>query len=162
MNHTTNSPEPVDSLASANTSLQPPVSEIPAAPAPAPEKKVRFKKFVLPVSCLVAGLVFGSATAAASKPEPVVQTVEKVVEKRVEVPVEKTPKACITALDLAGDAMGTLSKVGNLGSRGIQAAYARNGSDLDQVNEDLKTLRTELNGQTPALGVAVSACRAAE
>ena len=129
-------------------------------PLQPPVKKKR--KWVMPAALLLVGMVIGGGAAAASKPEPVVETViqerEKIVTKTVEVPV--TPKECITALDLAGAAMGSVSELGSIGKDGMNAAFTRDVSAIESVTARLKTLNADMERQKAPLSAAVSSCRA--
>ena len=127
---------------------------------PPPVKKKR--KWLVPASLLLCGMLLGGGIASASKPEPVTivqeKEVEKIVTKNVEVKV--TPKECITALDLAGDSMGSISELGSIGKDGMNAAFARDATAIQAVTKRLETLNAELDSQTGPLTRAVSSCRA--
>lgn len=109
------------------------------------------------------GLLVGGILGTANRPAPV-ETVkevpgpERVVTKSVEVPV--TPAECITALDLASDAIGTLAEVGSLASDGVMAAYNRNGPVLESITAKVSALNKKITDATPAVGAATQACRA--
>lgn len=132
-------------------------------------KRPRKKRWILPVSVGVAGLLIGSAMGASNRPKPVEvvkevpgpeRVVTQTVEKKVDVP--KTPAACLTALDLseqafnyAAEALGysndALTAAGQLDPAGIQAA----GDKMEALNPKIKAL-------APKVNAAKSECRASE
>lgn len=147
-----------------NHPTQPPLVTSPYLP-PAPRPPVRKRRWFAKPAVLIpaAALLVGLGMGAAATPEPKVETVtvpgpERIVTKTVEVKV--TPPECITALDLAGSAIGTLGEIGGLASDGILAAYNRNGPALEAVTGKVNVLNQKITDATPAIGTATRACRA--
>jgi hypothetical protein len=121
----------------------------------------RFVIGLAAVTILLVGIGIGSAghtpaPAATPTPAPTV-TVTPAAEV---VTKEVTPPDCITALDLAADAIGMLSESPKLASEGITAAFNRDAPAIEAVTVKVQDLNTRINNAAPALGTATQSCRA--
>lgn len=70
-----------------------------------------------------------------------------------------TPQECITALDLAGDVVGNLSDLAQIGKDGMTAGFSRDAAAITAIGTRLNTLNAKMDAQTAPLSAAVSSCR---
>lgn len=131
-------------------------------PPQAPKKPSKLKRFGLPVGLLLLGLVIGTASGAAAKPEPVVevQVQEKIVEKRVEVP--RTPQSCLTAIDKGEAVIQSAGRVAGIFGQIIDAVKTMDAATIYKLNPKLDAETEILNGIKPQYQSARDACRASK
>lgn len=101
----------------------------------------------------------GGAPEAVTVEKRVEVPVEKVVTKEVKVDVEKTPASCIRALDLAGEAMGIMAQVADLGGDTAIAAGTGNVRELNSITAQLEALNVEIVDLNAPTATAASDCR---
>lgn len=157
----------------------------PTIPGHVPAKKSR--RWVRPVAFSAAGVltlfigvgigVSGSDAPADAKPaptktvtaEPEVITETETVTETVEVSV--TPEACITALDLSGDALGLSgdvigwqSEALGIASDALSNPFAIDEAGIDRIVEltgFIEGASADMEAMTPAASAASSECRGA-
>ena len=155
----------------------------PAYPGHTPAKKSR--RWVRPVAFSAAGVLTlfigvgigasGSDAPADASPAPtktvtaapIVET--ETVTETVEVPV--TPEACITALDLSGEALGLSGDVIGWQAEALMIAadalgnpFAADQASIDRIVEltgYIEDATAEVEAMTPAAGAASQECRGA-
>jgi hypothetical protein len=125
------------------------------------------KRWILPVVCLVGGIILGSAGAASSRPSvseaapaptPTVTATATVTAEPIIK--EVTPQACIDALDIAAEAIGLFSTYPGMASEAVQAAGTFDTEGLNTVTEKLQTFNGKLDKLTPKIGPPTRECRA--
>lgn len=139
---------------------------VPPMPIYVPNPKRPKKRFLVPI-LIIAALLFGVATGAASTSAKEVEVIKEVevvkevpVEKIVTETVEVTPKSCTDALDYASilftlnaDAIGTMQNM-------LKHAVAFDAAGLDADTAELnKTTEAVGKLKTPFTN-AVKECRA--
>lgn len=131
------------------------------------------KKLIIGVTAVVLAFAAGvgaggsgKAPASAAVPAPVV-TVTPVPSPAVTVTaepvvktVEKTPQACLDALDRAGSAIGFMSDIGPLSGKAVQAAFIRDAAGLEAITSQVQALNDRLKKATPGIASASQECRA--
>lgn len=131
----------------------------PGPPYGLPQGRKRKRKWVLPASLAVAGLLIGGGVGGVigygEKPEPV--TIEKVVEKEVEVPV--TPTACITAIEDSAAMIDRLLGLADISSAAISAVAEDDIPALDRQTQKVKDLNADIEDMAGPLAVAVENCK---
>ena len=156
-------------------------NETSTYPGHTPAKKSR--RWVRPVAFSAAGVLTlfigvgigasGSDAPADAKPAPTATvTAEPIVEtETVTETVEVTPEACITALDLSGEAISIGSQVIDAQSEALMIAagaldnpFSVSDSDIDRIVEltgYIEDATGDMEAMTPAAGAASSECRGA-
>lgn len=130
---------------------------------PAP-KKPWFKKpaALIAVFGLACALV-GGGIGAAGKPEPVTKEVpgpERVVTKTETV--EKTPVACLTALDLSEQAIDYAGEALGYTKEAMMAASRLDAAGITAESNKVGALTPKIKAITGPLTAAKAECRAAE
>jgi hypothetical protein len=114
------------------------------------------KRWLLPagigVVCLIAGYGVGQSNA-----DPI--EVEKLVE--VERLVERTPPACIEALDISGEGFEIGAEAMGYSADAMQAIANFDIVGIEEATVNLDGTTNRMNALQDDLGAASSACRAA-
>lgn len=146
-----------------------PYPEMPAtAAAPKKRRRLLSAKILVPAAALVFGLVLGSAAAGspepAAAPAPITKTVEVPVEKIVTktVEVNKTPEACLTALDLSETAFGYAADSISHMNDALQAAGTFDVDGINAASERMKKVNAKMEKVTGPLNAAKDSCRASK
>lgn len=134
----------------------------------APKKPSPFKKPVVWLPIVTAVVAFGLGTGAggssteAATPEPA-PTVTVTSPPKIEtktVTVEKTPAACLEALDLSQKGFGYSAEAMGYMSDAMTAAASFDVATIEASSAKLKVLNPKIGALTSPMQTAVAACRA--
>lgn len=144
-----------------NAQQWPPSAGGPGIP-PADKRRGFFKKHgmllgLLAAMFIVAGGLGVGVGRATFDPQVITEVKTETVTKTVTK--EVTPKDCITALDLAGDLVGNMSDLAQIGKDGMNAGFLRDATAIKSIGDRLTTLNAKMDKQTGPLSTAVSSCR---
>jgi hypothetical protein len=131
--------------------------------APPPAKRPWYKRaaVLLPAGALLLGLGVGSAVQP--KPETITKEVpgpERVVTKTETV--EKTPVACLTALDLSEQAIDYAGEALGYTKEAMMAASRLDAAGITAESNKVGALTPKIKAITGPLTAAKAECRAAE
>lgn len=117
------------------------------------------------------GAVGTSDEVQAQRPTPTVTVTPEPVTETVTETVETTPEACLTALDLSGEAISIGSQVIDAQSEALMIAagaldnpFSVSDSDIDRIvelTEKINGHTADIEAMTPEAGAAAAECRGA-
>jgi hypothetical protein len=134
--------------------------------APKPPKKKR--TWILPVACLVGGIIMGGASATSAKSEPAAAepkpapTVTKTVTPEPvikEVTKVQTPAACLEALDLSEKGFSLASEAMGYMTDAMNAASQFDVAGIESATAELKVVNPKISDLTAPMRAAASSCR---
>jgi hypothetical protein len=124
--------------------------------APSSTKPKRSKlPGIVGIVALIAGITIGASGGESEAATPTA----KVETKTVTETVEKTPQACLDALDVADEGFEVSSELVGTAGKAFAAISELDVAELHKLNADMDPLTGKLNKLAPRYVAAKEACR---